>query len=304
MYRPSIDRRQLGPLLAFGVPLALANLLGQVLLNVDYVFVGRLLDVAAVGLYMFAFNVASWSTAVIGSMLNGVVVPAFSQVGVDSARLPAAVTRATRVVAVIACPIGAMTGVLAGPLVAVLYGPQWHAAAPVLAILSVYGVISVLCLLFANIVVAMGRTRVFLTVQAAALVVLVPAIQLGITRSGIVGVGLAHIAVIATVTLPVYLVAVRTSTGAGPIVLARAVAPPVVAAALAALAAALLARFSDVDLVRLVIGGMGGMAVYGLLMVRELTGVVGLSTLGRRVERMLDATAWSRRWLTGEGRVA
>jgi len=304
MYRPSIDRRQLGPLLAFGIPLAAANLLSQVLLNVDYVFVGRLLDVASVGLYLFAFNVASWSTAVIGSMLNGVVLPAFSLVRQDVARLPAAVARAARIVAVIACPIGAMTGALAGPLVSVLYGPQWHAAAPVLAILSIYGVISVLCLLFANIVVAMGRTRILLAVQVAALIALVPAIQLGIARSGIVGVGFAHIGVIAAVTLPVYLVALRRSTGTGPGQVARAVMPPAVAAALSALTAMLAARSSDVDLVRLLVGGVSGMAVYGVLMVRELVAVVGLSTLPRRVERLLDVTAWSRRWLTGEGRAA
>src|SRR5450830_537305 len=142
-------------------------------------------------------------------MLNAVVLPAFSRVRADVERLPAAVARATRAVAVIACPIGAMTGTLSAPLIAVLYGPQWHAAAPVLSILSLYGVVSVICLLFANIVVAMGRTKILLAVQGVALVALVPAMQLGIARSGIVGVGFAHIVVIGAVTLPVYLVAVR-----------------------------------------------------------------------------------------------
>jgi len=162
-------------------------------------------------------------------------------------------------------------------------------------------VISVICLLFANVVVAMGRTRILLAVQGAALVALVPAMKLGITHAGIVGVGLAHIAVIAVVTLPVYLVAVRRSAGAAPALLGRAVTPPVVAALLAAGAALLASRASDVALVQLLAGGLAGGAVYGLLMVRELLGVVGLSGRGGALARVVDATEWSRRWLTRGG---
>ena len=32
---------------------------------------------------MLAFNVSTWSTAIIGSVLNGMVMPAFSQVKLD-----------------------------------------------------------------------------------------------------------------------------------------------------------------------------------------------------------------------------
>ena len=50
-YWPGVDGRYVRPLLRFGFPLAMANVLSQVLLNIDYVFVGRLMTTADVGLY-------------------------------------------------------------------------------------------------------------------------------------------------------------------------------------------------------------------------------------------------------------
>ena len=67
--------------------LSLANFVNWTLLNADYLILGRVVDAAQVGVYMIAFNVASWSTAVMGSVLNNVVVPAFGRVSEDQRRL-------------------------------------------------------------------------------------------------------------------------------------------------------------------------------------------------------------------------
>ena len=74
-YRPGWRRDAVGPLLRFGLPLSFASLVNWSLLNADYLILGRLVDAAKVGVYMIAFNVANWSTAVLGSVLNNVVRP-------------------------------------------------------------------------------------------------------------------------------------------------------------------------------------------------------------------------------------
>lgn len=290
-YLLGFNRAQLAPLLRFGVPLALANLLSQVLLNVDYVFVGRMMNIDDVGLYMLAFNIAAWSTAVIGSMLNSVVLPAFSRVSRQPGPLADALRQGTRAVALVASPIGALTLALASPLITTVYGPQWSASAPVLRVLAVYGVISVACLLFANIIVAMGRTGVLLWVQIAALVCLVPALWLGVRLNGLVGVGLAHICVILVITLPAYLVGIRRSTGSGPGLLARAVAWPVAAAAVAGGVAWSVALVPERALTQLLVGGVCGGLVYVVLTAPLLVALVP----GRFVRFELVSAAVKRR---------
>jgi lipopolysaccharide exporter len=264
-YLPGFDRAEFGPLMRFGVPLAAANLLSQLLLNVDYVIVGHSLTVADVGVYMLAFNVSAWPAAVLGSMLNSVVVPGFSRVRHDPERLRGALARAARIVALIACPIGALTSALALPLIVTLYGAKWQDAASVLVVLTLHGILFVFGLLFANLIIVTGRTGILLGVQVLVLVCLVPAMIVGVHALGLVGVGVAHIVVICLITMPIYVVAVRRSTGFGFGQLVKAVWPVARAAIGATLAARGGAMLVEPAFVKLVVGGMAGAAVYGLL---------------------------------------
>ncbi|MBP2411556.1 PST family polysaccharide transporter [Arthrobacter stackebrandtii] len=263
-YLPGFEPAFLRPLLRFGLPLAAANILSQVLLNVDYVFVGRMMGEADVGLYMLAFNVCMWSGAVIGAMLNGIVLPAFSTVLRDGGDTSAAIAAGLRTVALVACPLAAFTCAFATPLITTIYGGQWAAAGPVLAVLSFYGVVSVIGVLFANIIIATGRTGVLFLVQAIALAFLVPALAAGIHLGGLVGIGVAHLAVISLVTLPVYLTALHRSTGVRLGQLARAMVRPVLAATAAALLALLLTAPIGTDILKVAVGGCIGAAVYFL----------------------------------------
>lgn len=295
-YRPGFRRREFPGLVRFGLPLAAANLVSQILLNIDYVFVGRQLPLHDVGLYLLAFNIASWPTAVMGSVLNSVVLPAISDVGRDRSRLPAAVGRASRTVALVAFPIGALTCALATPLLVSVYGSKWSDAAPVLSVLTLYGVIFVICLLFANIVIAMGRTGALLGVQLAALVCLVPALSIGVRLDGLVGVGIAHIVVICSVTLPTYLVALKRSTGVRLRVVVRAVSPPAAAATATAAVAFGVASLLRDPVVRLLAGGVAGGSVYLLLMAPLLAELLPRSEFASRIVGMLPWADRSARW--------
>lgn len=212
-YPFGFDRRLVRPLLAFGLPLAMANLLSQVLLNLDYVFIGQMLQVADLGVYMLAFGLCTWSTAIIGTMLNGMVLPTISAIRRDGGDLASAITTATRSVAWIAFPIAGCMITFADQIVVTLYGEQWTEAGGILRILAAYGAVFVLGLLFANVVISSGKTKVLFIVQAASLALLVPALWLGIRWAGLQGVGVAHLVVVIVVTLPVYLVVLRRSTG-------------------------------------------------------------------------------------------
>lgn len=295
-YLPEFRRREFPALVRFGLPLAAANLVSQVLLNIDYVFVGRQLPLHDVGLYMLAFNIAAWPTGVMGSILNSVVLPAFSDVRRDPGLLADALGRGSRTVALIACPIGALTLGLATPLLVSVYGGKWGAAAPVLSVLTLHGVVFVICLLFANIVIAMGRTGVLLGVQVVALMCLVPALALGIRLDGLVGVGIAHIVVICGVTGPAYLAAIKRSTGVRLRVVVRAVAPPAAAAAATALVSLGVASLLHGPLIQLIVGGLAGGFVYLVLVAPLLAELVPGSALASRAAGLVRWGSRSARW--------
>jgi PST family polysaccharide transporter len=263
-YLPGFSRAAVPALLAFGLPLAAANTLSQVVVNIDNAFVGHILGPTELGLYAIAFNVSSWAGAALTSVLNGMVLPAITAVRADGGDVRAVVARSTQAVAFVAAPIAAATCVLAAPLIETIYGHRWLGAAGVLSVLAAFGLASVLCLLFANIVIAMGKTVNLLVVQAAAVAVLVPAIYFGLSRFGLIGVGYAHLVVVFCVTLPCYLVFLRSATGAGPALLARSIAWPLAAAAFAATAGWLASAWLENPLLHLVVGASAGGATYAV----------------------------------------
>ncbi|POH68345.1 hypothetical protein C3B59_06550 [Cryobacterium zongtaii] len=304
-YRPGFRRDQIGMLIRFGLPLALANLLSQALLNVDYVFVGRTLGVEATGLYSLAFTIAAWSTAVIGSVLNGIVQPAFSRVRHEGGDLRGALLQACRTVALVACAIGALTLALAEPLLTTIYGTQWTGAAPALVVLAVYGVIFVLGLLLANIIISTGRTGGLLLVQVAALAVLLPAMAVGVRYGGLVGVGLAHILVSAGVILPLYLLMLRRTIPRPFGVMVRAIAWPVCAGTAAGGTAWAVAMLVSAAPAKFLLGGLAGGIFYLVLTAPLLLPLVPPSlrrsrTFGRVLAGLAWPTSWLARRVTGE----
>jgi lipopolysaccharide exporter len=273
-YRPGWRRSVVVPLLRFGLPLSVANLVNWSLLNADYLILGRMVDAAQVGVYMIAFNVANWSTAVIGSVLNSVVVPAFGRLNENRSKLGTALTSATELVALLALPIGTMTFVLSGPIIATLFGEKWSDASPVLAVLSLYGILYAFSLLFANVLVATAKTLRLLVVQLAWLGILGPAIVFGLHLDGLRGVAWAHVITISLIAVPAYAIAVLRATGQRGGQLLSVILRPASAAAVAGGGAWLTAHAFDSNWLSLIIGGLVGsflyLAVVGPILIRRL----------------------------------
>jgi len=300
-YLPGWRAEYVRPLLLFGAPLAFANLLSQVALNIDYVIVGRLLSPTKVGVYALAFNVSLWSTSVLGATLNSVIMPAFSRVRRDGGDQDDATARAARMVSLVAFPIAAISYALAQPLIETLYGPTWSASTPVLKVLILYGVLSVICLLMETIIASTGRTGSLLAVQVVLCVALVPVLWFGAEHAGLQGVAWGHVAVICFVSVPTYLMVMRSALGLRVRKLIGALAWPAAASVMASAAAALGASLAPNAFARLAVGGLsGGVAVIALIgdellqllppgrlsWVRRWVGVLG--TPARRIRGLLE----------------
>ena len=218
-------------------------------------------------------------------------MPAFSRVKHDPALLKKAMATALRSVCLIVMPMCAMMLVLARPLILTLYGAKWAASADVLAILSIYGVASMVCLLFANMLTSFGRTKSLFFLQLIWIGTLVPAMVLGVRMDGIVGAAYAHIAVIVPIVLPSYLLALKRVTGVRLTALGKAALPPFLASAAAALAARAAASQLHSPLAQLIAGLAAGGVVYVIGAGRQAITVFGRGRAAERVLRLYSAPA-------------
>jgi len=288
LHLPGMRRSALSILYRYGLPLACANFVGYILQNVDYALIGRFMGAVALGTYVLAFNAASWSSSLLLGMLGTVAMPAFSRVKHDAAQLTTAIADGVRAVTLIAAPMCTFAMVLSRPLILTLYGTKWAAAIDVLSIMSVYGLISIVCVLFSNMLAALGRSTSVLVIQLIWLAVLVPAMAIGVHERGIEGAAIAHVVVITPVVLPCYLIVLMRTTGVQIGLLVKAALPPLVIAAVAASLAWLAASRFDSPIVELIVGTTVGGLCYLILAGPQLLFFVGRRWMMRpRVRRIL-----------------
>lgn len=271
--RFGIDRTVVRSALAYGLPLAGANLVSIALLSVDKVVVARTAGEIPLGYYVLAFNVASWPMTAIGQTVRPVALAAFSHLDRAGSTSGHGLPGALRPTLAIAAPAAAVLAVASVPLVEVLYGERWLAAAPVLAALAAFGALRVAFDLFATFLMARGATRPVLWIQIAWLVALVPAMIFGMRWGGLPGAAWAHVAVGLAVVLPAYLWAgSRAGAPWRPVV--ASTLPGIAIAAVVLLAAGLAVRLIDVPAIALIAAGLVG-------------GLVTVALVGRPVLRFL-----------------
>jgi PST family polysaccharide transporter len=259
--------------------------LNAFLLNVDYVFIASILGTHQLGLYVLAFNVANWSTWVLGAVVAAVGVATFSRANAEG-DLEVWVRRAHQSVAFLAWPACALSAASAGPLVETIYGSQWRDASTVLVILAPYAVLLAHVLVFGQVLNGTGHGRAFLGIQLVWLVALVPALWAGATLGGTTGVAFAHVALMLLVVLPLHLRILRRLHGIRARALISTVVvalPGVVVAVAADLAASTLV---DPAWLELVVGLTAGGIAYTVVSAHRLAEVLPTPTGAGRTDRV------------------
>jgi O-antigen/teichoic acid export membrane protein len=256
-FNPELARK----LLVFGLPLAGASLLMVAMLNVDYVVTGRMLGAVALGLYLQAFNLASWPVNVFSLVVRRVSLAAFARVQEDRSERQAVFAKMAMVLAIPTLPVCIVLGLLAWPIVSTLYGHAWVGSAVALQFLALLGVVRVASELAYDFLVALGRSRVTLWLQAGWFAALLVFLPLGAHFGGIEGVAMAHAAVALFLMLPAYAIAV-TRTGISLRALVAPLARPVLGS-VAMVAVILVVRwFTEPSLAQLLLGGVLGLLAY------------------------------------------
>ncbi len=190
--RLRITRRLVRPLTRFGAPLLGVDVIHAVAGNLDYLVVGKVLGATALGIYTLAYRLPELLLLGVVSVANRVVFPAFASVQENLERLRRGFLDSIRYVQIVVVPIGLGLIVAADPIVRVTLGDGWLEAVPVMRILAAFALVSSSMVADGDVYKALGRPDLLAKVALIKLVLLVPALLIGV-RHGLVGVALAHL---------------------------------------------------------------------------------------------------------------
>lgn len=145
-------------LFSFGSYMLMANLLNTISIRLQSLLIGRLYDSRALGYYTLAQNTQQAPAQFMSGVLNRVGLPVFSSVADQPAKLVGALRLSLRVAIFAFVPCMAGLAVVAKPLIILLYGARWVAAAPLLSVLAVSAAFWPLHVLNLAAIGALGRS--------------------------------------------------------------------------------------------------------------------------------------------------
>jgi PST family polysaccharide transporter len=263
-YRPQrsfwrVSWSEARPLLAFGIPAAINVVVLTLVFDVDYLIVGRVLGVRALGLYTLAFRVPDLLIVNVFVALSAVVFPVFSRLQGDRARLRAGYLSAVRFQSAYGLMAGAGLAALAPLAVPVVFGRAWAGAVAPLQALALYAAFRSVGVGSVDLYKALGRPRLALALSCVRFLAVVPAVLLA-TGLGITGVAWTQAVVALALAILLQAVACRV-LGIRGRTLASVLGPGALAALAVAIAAASVGALTPGgDAVRLAAAAGAGLA--------------------------------------------
>ncbi len=143
---------------AFGVHMLLIAGVNSLAARVSELFLGRLLGLAALGIYGRATNIYNLLWDNIHLIANRVIFVDFAHAMQSGEPLRPRYVRALELMTALLWPAFLGLAVLAGPFISLVYGPKWLQAAPVLSLLCLAAVVLVSITMTWEVFVLKGET--------------------------------------------------------------------------------------------------------------------------------------------------
>lgn len=277
----------LGTVVRFGTHLTGTYVFAHVARGVPDLVIGRLMDMASVGLFSRAGGAIELIHRFVLRGIRPAMLPYYSAQRREGVELRTGFLKSVTMLTGVTWPAIALLGLMAWPAIRLMYGGQWLAAVPVMQVLCAAFAVEVVFLTVSEVVIAAGAVAPGARLQAAILAVRVGAVVAG-AFFGLLGVGcgLLGAAVVAAV---LNVGALRRTIGVGWADVAAACRPSLVPALVAALPATgvlLAVRVGEDNyLAAALLAGFGGAAGWLAVMLH------GRHPLGTEVRAALGAIA-------------
>lgn len=241
--RPSFDRAVAREVLVSGRGFLAQGSLAWVSENIDYMVVGRVLGSTQLGFYSMAYRLAELTHFGIADPVAKVTFPAFAKMRLRNEDISETYLSALRMVALLACVVGAILSGAAGPFTEAIFGPNWLPMIGPLAVLGIWSAVVPIQATMGWLLNSTGFAGTLATLTGLTLVLTTPALiiaaHVGATAVSLVilGQALAMIPFIARIA--------HRKLGLHLLRHIGAIVPIAVAAALAWVVARLLAEHTD-----------------------------------------------------------
>jgi len=185
-WRPSFEfiSKAARALLRFGLPMVGVNILGVIVLNSDYVIIGRYLGAAQLGVYSIAFRIPELFVLQFCAIVAQVLFPVFSKMKDQEGALLQAFLQTARFVALITVPLGLGMALLSRPFILALFTDKWLEAVPVMQAISVYALMLSLGYNAGDVYKALGVPGVLTRISLVKAVILIPSLLWAVTKPG------------------------------------------------------------------------------------------------------------------------
>ena len=176
----------------FGIYTTGTGLMNNLINNLDYLLIGKLLSASALGVYTFAFVLTDTFRSQIMAMMNKVMYPVYGKKRDDPLLLKRYYLKVVKYNSIIIYPVMVLFIVLGEPIVSNFFGDKWSESIVPLKILALSVMVHMLINSHTPLIRGLGYAKLEMRLQFFKAVFLyAPLITLGIYQGGIVGVAYA-----------------------------------------------------------------------------------------------------------------
>lgn len=170
----------------FGLNLLLSSLLNSVFNNIYTLVIGKYFSASLLGYFNRADSLQKLPVHNLGSILNRVTYPLFSEIKEDNIKLKSTYLKVIGLSLFIMSPVMIFMGVLAKPLILFLLTDKWIEVVPYLQILAISGLLFPIHSFNLNILKVKGRSDLFLKLEIIKKVIIVLSVAVAI-NFGVIG---------------------------------------------------------------------------------------------------------------------
>jgi O-antigen/teichoic acid export membrane protein len=210
-YRPRLTLAACRELFGFSRWMLLNNLLSFLKERSPDFVIGRTLGPASVGTYNMGAEIANMPTAELAAPVNRAMLPGYAVASRGTALAKTYLTT-LGTLALFVIPAGCGLMSLADPIVTVLLGEKWRPAVPVLAIMSIHGMVAALQSLGYTLMIACNRPHVPARLNSIHVILMLALLVTFTSRYGLQGAALAYLST-ALVMAPIMLYFVTRLVG-------------------------------------------------------------------------------------------
>ncbi len=175
------------PQVKFGINIVISRVAWYAYTNADFAIVGKVMNAAVLGLYTFAWSIASVPAEKLSGLVLRVAPSILSAARSDTVEMRRYYLMMVRGVALVAFPVAAGLALVSPELVEAVFGPKWEGAVVSLQFLALFFGVRAIATLAPVVMIASGEPQVDRNYSLTFLLILPPLFLLG-SRWGIAGV--------------------------------------------------------------------------------------------------------------------